>query len=353
VKPRFGQFSGYLFRIINNSNKKMTTARKIRWAILGAGRIARVFVKDFVFVEQAELVAVAARDKTRAAEFAAECHIPQAMNYEELYAAKDIDAVYIATTHNFHFEQAMACIQHGKHVLCEKPITVNPTELNLLIAAAAEHKVFLMEALWSCFMPAMQRAKDWIKDGKIGALKIIQSDFSYPAVKNDEGRLYNPKLAGGSLLDIGIYPISICSMFTETAPRDISAMGVMANTGVDETCALLLNYGGITASLFSSVVTRMSNTFYLYGEKGSIEMFEFWKTRGCSLFDSDHQLIDQFDDGRPSHGFAYQIQDATNGILAGRLQSEIVPLHKSLEWQNTMMEVRRQLNFRLPNDDMH
>lgn len=329
----------------------MSTGKVIRWGIIGAGRIARVFVKDFPFVQNARLVAIASRDKAKAAEFAAECNIPMAMDYEELYNSTEIDAVYIATTHNFHFEQALACLKHGKAVLCEKPITVNPRELEILMAAAAEHQVFLMEALWSCFMPSMAKAREWISSGRIGALKIIQGDFSYPAVKNDEGRLYNPKLAGGALLDIGIYPIAVCSLFTDGKPGLIKATGVLTHTGVDETIGLLLGYGPVTAILTTSIVTRMSNTFFLYGETGSIELKEFWKTRSCTLYDAEHNLLETFEDGREQYGFAYQTQDATDTLLAGKIQSAVVPLSKSLEWQETMMEVRRQINMHLPNDD--
>lgn len=328
----------------------MASAKKIRWAILGAGRIARVFVKDFPFLQNAELVAVASSDKARAAAFAAEHQVPRAIDYAELYAAKDIDAVYIATTHNFHAEQALKCLQAGKAVLCEKPITINPTEFATLVAAAKANNTFLMEALWSCFMPAMQKAREWVAEGRIGALKVIQGDFSYPAVKDPAGRLYNINLAGGALLDIGIYPISITSLFADGAPRQIKAQGELADTGVDETVAMVLDYGSVTAVLTTSVATRMNNSFILYGEKGSIEMKEFWKTHTCHLYDAEYNLLESFDDQRASHGFSYQMQDATDAILAGRLQSEVVPWSRTMEWQETMMEVRRQIGLYYPNE---
>ncbi|ULQ54257.1 Gfo/Idh/MocA family protein [Flavihumibacter fluvii] len=329
----------------------MSTTKVIRWGIIGAGRIARVFVKDFPFVQNAQLIAIASRDKAKAAGFAAEYNIPQALDYEELYNSPDIDAVYIATTHNAHFEQALACIKHGKGVLCEKPITVHPRELEILVSAAAEYKVFLMEALWSCFMPSLAKAREWISSGRIGSLKIIQADFSYPAVKNDEARSFNPKLGGGALLDIGIYPIAVCSRFTDGKPKQVKAHGVLAHTGVDETVGLLLDYGPVTAILTASIATRMSNTFFLYGETGSIEMKEFWKTKICRLYDAEHNLLETYEDGREQHGFAYQVQDATDAMLAGKLQSAVIPWSSSLEWQETMMEVRRQINMHLPNDE--
>lgn len=328
----------------------MASEKKIRWAILGAGRIARVFVKDFPFLQNAELVAVASSDKARAAAFAAEHQVPRAIDYAELYDAKDIDAVYIATTHNFHADQALKCLQAGKAVLCEKPITINPTEFATLVAAAKENNTFLMEALWSCFMPAVLKAREWVAEGRIGALKVIQGDFSYPAVKDPAGRLYNINLAGGALLDIGIYPISITSLFTDGAPKQIKARGELADTGVDETVAMVLDYGPITAVLTTSVATRMNNSFILYGEKGSIEMKEFWKTHTCHLYDAEHNLLESFDDQRASHGFSYQMQDATDAILAGRLQSDVVPWSRTMEWQETMMEVRRQIGLYYPNE---
>ncbi|MBZ5855914.1 Gfo/Idh/MocA family protein [Flavihumibacter profundi] len=330
----------------------MNEPKNIRWGIIGAGKIARAFVNDFPYIKNASLVAIAARDKNKAENFAREYNIPLFMDYEEMYTSPQVDAVYIATTHNFHIEQALKCIQHGKAVLCEKPITVNIREFNLLAAAAREHKVFLMEALWTCFIPAIKIARQWLDAGRIGPLKVIQADFSFPFEKNYESRVYNPALAGGSLLDIGIYPISMASYFTNSKPTGIKATAVLAHTGVDESAFILMEYAGITAMLASSNVTRMNNTLYLFGEEGTIEVPEYWKATKANLYDRDKNLIDSYFDERTSRGFNFEMQEATDCILAGKLESDIVPLSLSREWQETMMEVRRQVNVHYPMDDI-
>ncbi len=157
---------------------------KVRWGILGAGVIAHSFAKDFSFMQNAELVAVAARDVERAKVFAAGYNIPQSLSYDELYNSEDVDAVYVATTHNFHFEQTMQCLKKGKAVLCEKPVTVDDKEFKELMSFSKTNRVFLMEAMWTYFLPAIHKAKQWMDKGRIGKLKIIQADFAYPMEKN-------------------------------------------------------------------------------------------------------------------------------------------------------------------------
>ena len=245
---------------------------KIRWGMLGAGVIANAFVNDFKWMKNAELIAVAASDADRAKTFATKYNIPQALSYGELYNSKDIDAVYISTTHNFHYEQTLKCLQHGKAVLCEKPITVNDKECKKLAAFSQTNKVFLMEAMWTCFLPAIKKAREWVDEGRIGKLKVIQADFSYPMEKNMEGRMYNSKLAGGALLDLGVYPVFFATYFMNRKPGTITASGVLTPTNVDAHTAMIFQYGDVTATLFTSMETRMTNKGRLFGENGYIEL---------------------------------------------------------------------------------
>ncbi len=326
----------------------MSRSGTIRWGILGAGYIAGEFVKDFAYLQRAELVAVAASEKSRAENFATQHGIPHAFLYEELYTSPLVDAVYIATTHNFHFEQVMACLNHGKAVLCEKPITVNPEQFQQLCDKAREKNLFLMEAVWTWFLPAVQQVKSWITDGRIGKLKMIQADFAFAAPYKPEGRLYNPHLAGGSLLDIGIYPIAMASFLMDGLPSAIHATGNFTDTGVDESIAMLLDYGHCKAMLASSIASTMGNEWRIYGDAGSIVVPEFWKAKQATLFNNDKQQIDQFVDGRLSRGFIYEMQDATDAILEGRTQSETVPWERSAWLQQIMMEVRKQIGLIYP-----
>jgi predicted dehydrogenase len=221
----------------------MLNTNKVRWAILGAGHIATQFAHDFKTIKNADLVAVASSDLERAKVFAANYSIPHSLTYNELYCSELVDAVYIATTHNFHFEHALACIQHGKAVLCEKPITINDTEFKKLAAFANEKHVFLMEAMWTYFLPAIKKAKDWIAEGRIGSVKLIQAGFSFLAQYNPSGRLFNPWMAGGALLDVGIYPIAFSQFFMNRKPDDIKVSAIFGDTKVDEFIGMIFNYG--------------------------------------------------------------------------------------------------------------
>jgi predicted dehydrogenase len=320
--------------------------KKIRWGIIGAGHIAQSFVKDFPLLQNASLVAIAARDKEKAKIFAATHNIPMAYTYEELYNSNQVDAVYIATTHNFHFEQSMQCMQHGKAVLCEKPITINDAEFKQLAALSKEKNIFLMEAMWTYFLPAIIKAQQWVSEGRIGALKVIQADFAFPMEKKMEGRMYNPNLAGGALLDLGVYNVALATLFMKRKPDSITAAGVLTETGVDATTTMILNYGNVTATLCTSMVTRMTNKLRLFGENGYIEIPEFWRARTATLLDKEFEVTETFDDKRTSHGFIYQMQHATDKILNKKIESDIITHQRSNEVQEIMTEVRVQIGLK-------
>ena len=323
---------------------------KVRWAILGAGKIAHAFAQDFTVVKNAELVAVAASDKSRAETFAKEYNLPLAYSYNDLYDSNDVDAVYIATTHNFHYEQCLQCLNHGKHILCEKPVTLNDKQFKELARLSQEKKVFLMEAMWTYFLPPVLKAKQWLQEGKIGNLKVIEAVFGFPMEKNFTGRMYNIELAGGALLDLGVYPVAFSQYFINKKPDSITASGVLTATGVDERTGMILQFGNATASLFCSMVNIMANKAMLYGEKGYIEIPEFFKAAAAFLYDDHHNLLEKFEDDRTTKGYNYEIQHANDTILQGKTESEIMPHSKSDEIQEIMTEVRRQIGLVYPSE---
>jgi len=323
---------------------------KVRWAILGAGKIAHSFAQDFTVVKNAELVAVASSDKSRAETFAKEYNLPLAYSYSELYDSNDVDAVYVATTHNFHYEQCIQCLKHGKNVLCEKPVTLNDKQFKELARLSQEKKVFLMEAMWTYFLPPVLKAKQWLQEGRIGNLKVVEAVFGFPMEKNFTGRMYNIELAGGALLDLGVYPVAFSQYFTNKKPDSITASGVLTATGVDERTGMILQFGDTTASLFCSMVNLMANKAMLYGEKGYIEIPEFFKAASVSLYDDHHNLLEKFEDERTTKGYNYEIQHANDAILQGKTESEIMPHSKSDEIQEIMTEVRRQIGLVYPSE---
>lgn len=323
---------------------------KIRWAILGAGKIAHAFAQDITAVKNAELVAVAASDKSRAEAFAKEYNLSLAFSYDELYNSNEVDAVYVATTHNFHYDQCIHCMEHGKNVLCEKPITLNDKQFNQLARLSQEKKVFLMEAMWTYFLPALLRAKQWLHDGRIGRLKVIEAVFGFAMEKNPTGRMYNIELAGGALLDLGVYPVALSQYFAGKKPETITASGVFTETGVDERTGIILQYGDATASLFTSMVNMMTNKAMLYGEKGYIEIPDFFKASAALLYDNQHNLSEKFEDGRTTKGYNYEIQHATDAILQYKTESDVMTHSRSHEIQEIMTEVRRQIGLVYPGE---
>lgn len=328
----------------------MTTNRTIRWAILGAGKIAHKFAQDFSVIKNAELVAVASADAARAKEFAGKYNIPECLGYDELYNSDSIDAVYIATTHNFHYEQTLACLQHGKAVLCEKPITVNQRQFEELAKVAREKKVFLMEAMWTYFLPAILKAKQWIAEGRIGSVKALQADFGFSMEFNPEGRLYNIKLAGGALLDLGIYPIAFANLFMNRNPDSIMASGIIGETNVDESTGIVLKYGNVVASLFTTMAAKTQLKAFVYGDKGYIEVPMFFKAPEASLYNEEMQLAETFKDSRSTHGYNFETQEVTDCLLKGLTESTVMPLSISQRLQEIMMEVRRQIGLKYPED---
>ncbi len=325
-------------------------SKKIRWGILGAGHIAHSFVGDFKVITNASLVAVAAGEKNRAKIFADTYSLPFHYNYDELYNSTEVDAVYIATTHNFHFEQCKQCLLHGKSVLCEKPITLNDRELRQLVEIANKQGVFLMEAMWTWFLPPVLVAKQWLTEGRIGTLKFIDAGFGVPMEKKLEGRLYNRNLAGGALLDLGVYPVAISTFFSGRMPEKITASGRLAETGVDESIGMILQYNDLTASIYTSMVNIMPNQAVLCGDLGYIVIPDFYKATSAFLYDSHHKLLEQFNDDRTTKGFNFEIQHATNCIAGGNLESDVVTHEKSLMVQQIMTEVRRQVGVVYPGE---
>jgi predicted dehydrogenase len=326
----------------------MENNRKIRWAILGAGKIAHKFASDFSVLKNAELVAVAASDKNRASEFAEKYKISHHYTYDELYKSDEVDIVYVATTHNFHYEQTLACLENKKGVLCEKPITINDQQFKKLSEASHANNSFLMEGVWTYFLPAFLKVREWIREGKIGEIKSITADFGVPMEYDPKGRLYNPELAGGALLDLGIYPIAFSTYFMDRKPDIILSTGYMTNTGVDATTSMILHYGNVTAVLQTTMVAQTMNKAYIYGEKGYIELRDYFKADQAILFNKSKEEIDRFQDERKTWGYNFEMQEATDCMIAGKIESDVVPHKRSNELQEILTEIRKQIGLKYP-----
>jgi predicted dehydrogenase len=315
--------------------------KEVKWGIIGAGKIARKFAHDFQFTKNGILYAVASRSTEKAQVFASEFQITKTFgSYHDLFNDPEVDALYIATPHNFHFENSMEALQSGKAVLCEKPITIGLQEWEQLEETAKTSGRFLMEAMWSYFLPTIRKAQEWIDSGRIGKILHLKCDFGFPAKYDPKGRLFNPALAGGSLYDIGIYPLAMAQLFLG---KDYQALDVhvkKAPTGVDDDLIMILDYPGATATLASSFRCKLPNCAFIIGEKGMIKIPDFWKSEDCYLYDHEKE-IEHFHDGRKGFGYEFEIQAATDSILAGEQASDTMPWVYSRNLQEMMEEVRQ------------
>lgn len=316
---------------------------KIKWGIIGLGNIAGSFVEDFKYVNGGSVVAAASRSFSKAQKFCQKFGIAKAYgSYRDLFNDPEIDVVYIATPHNLHLQNSVDAIKCGKAVLCEKPITANPEDCRKLAEIAVSTDSYVMEAMWTYFLPPFQLAKQWVDDGKIGSLKYIKADFAFRASYDPRNRLFNPELAGGALLDIGIYPIALCWWITGKRPQKIKVSAQHTATGVDETEVMLFEYqSGVYASLFASLNCEMPNEAFIIGTEGYIRIPEFFKSSECMLFRKG-RLIEHYRDERKSAGYHYEVEAVQNDLKAGRTESKVMPLETSLALQEIMQEVRDQ-----------
>src|SRR5262245_37921431 len=248
---------------------------KVRWAIVGTGGIGRRTVGDLRHCDSAEVVAVASRSRASPDEFAQSWNSPLALDdYDLLCASPDVDAVYIGTPHATHFDYARRAILAGKHVLCEKPLTMTAEEALELGRLAAASRVFLMEAMWMKFSPAMQRAVELVGAGVIGEVRFVQAGLGYPVPPNGPKRFWDAALGGGALYDMGVYTITLTQMFLGEHV-EVSASGTMRKDGVDLEQAITLRFAsGALAQLATSITFMIPPRGWLGGTKGSIDFGE-------------------------------------------------------------------------------
>ena len=243
----------------------------IRWGILGCGKIANKFASDLKLVKDAELKAVASRDLMKRQAFAKE-HKPLLSfdSYSELVECADVDAIYVATPHGFHYEHVMLCLKNRKAVLCEKAFALNLAQAREMVDYARKHKVFLMEAFWTRFLPQYEAVLEIIRSGRIGEVKFIQSDFGFKAPEPKAQRLFDPVLGGGSLLDIGIYPVFMAQSILGK-PTQVHAFITPYESGVDEQCAITMKFaGGALAVLSSTFAVETPVEALIAGTEGRI-----------------------------------------------------------------------------------
>jgi predicted dehydrogenase len=255
--------------------------KSYNWGIIGAGYVAGQFAEDLGLLPRANLHAIASRSDERACSFAQKYSIPvHYSSWGSMAEDNDVDIVYVATHHPFHYENALACLKAGKAVLCEKPITMNTNELEELVSTARGNREFLMEAIWTRFLPSTRKVLELRESGELGNLLNVHADFGFRKEFDPDHRLFNPALGGGALLDIGIYPVFI-SMLMAGSPKILEASAAFAESGIDHSCSMIFEQqDGITSSLNCTLKADSPTEANLLFEKGWIRMESWWLTPG-------------------------------------------------------------------------
>lgn len=314
-----------------------------RWGILGPGRIAHKFAQDLLTLPDAQLYAVASTDQPRADEFARQYGAAHAFgSYDGLLTLPDLNVVYVATPHVRHYENVLMLLNGGVAVLGEKPFAMNGEQVREMVDTARAKRVFLMEALWSRFMPGIKFALDLVKSGAIGTVFSVKANFGFKAPFLPEKRLFNKALGGGSLLDIGIYPLFL-SYLILGKPSGLKALATFGSTGVDEQCGMVLTYsGGQLAVLESSLLAQTDTAAVIEGERGQILIHgRFHETKGLTLRRDDH-MPKSFAFNRETFGYNYEAAHVMQCLAEGRTESSVWSLDDSLNLMSLLDRVRAE-----------
>lgn len=313
--------------------------RKIRWGIIGLGKIANKFATDLATLENTELVAVASRSQQNADEFAQKYNVKKAYNsYEELAKDADVDAVYIATPHSFHKEHSVLCLQHKKAVLCEKPFAMNAQEVTEMITVAKENNVLLMEALWTFFLPHFNYVLEIIKSEKFGKIKSLEADFGFHPVYDENSRVFKKEVGGGSLLDIGIYPI-FAALSTLGKPDSIDANATFFKSGADSECTMVFNYKDAKATLKSTLLENTATHAIFTFEKAIVKInTQFHAPSTVTIFENEKEEIIDF--GYKTIGYNFEAEHFNNLLRENKNESDIMTFEFSKNLIKTLDKVR-------------
>jgi len=321
--------------------------KKLNWGILGPGKISKSFANDLSLVEGSELVAVASRSLERAETFAQAYQVEKAYgDYDSLINDPKVDIIYIATPHNSHMKYAVKAMEAGKHVLCEKPLGVNKLQVEEMIKASQAHRVFLMEALWSRFNPSIVEVLEKIQEGLIGEVNYINVDFSVYREFAPESRMLNMDLAGGSLLDMGVYPIFLAYIILGY-PDQILSTALFHETGADTQTSAILKYEGGVANILSGFNSQSDMVAKIHGTKGRILLDSRWhEAQGYQLV-KEHEIVEQKLPTK-GRGYTYEIMECMSCISSGVLESPKWSHKNSLDLISITDEIRGQIGLRYP-----
>ncbi|HLO80189.1 MAG TPA: Gfo/Idh/MocA family oxidoreductase [Chitinophagaceae bacterium] len=327
---------------------------KIRWGILGCGRIAGKFAADLLLVKDAELIAVGSRSKEKAQEFARKYPARNIHgSYEELAADPEVDIIYVATPHSHHHEHSLLCLKHNKAVLCEKAFAINSRQAYEMITEARSRNIFLMEALWSKFLPHYNMVRSMIAEGKLGRLMSMQTNFGFKPIDPVPQRIFDPALGGGTLLDIGIYNVFFVHSFLGM-PDDIQAFMTPASTGVDQQLAVQFHYrNGALAQMLSSFSSNLSTEADIAGDAGRIRLLNRFYEPSTTIqyYSGKIDTLETIPFSKEGGwGYQYQVRHVHECLKQGLAESPVMTHKDSLELMELMDRIRKIAGIHYPAD---
>ncbi len=320
--------------------------KTINWGIIGLGNIAHKFASDVLTIKGAKLYAVASRNQEKADAFAAKHNAVTAFDsYDALVKDTNIDAVYIATPHALHKENTLLCLEHGIAVLCEKPFAMNYNEVAIMIAKAKTKNVLLMEALWTYFLPHYQYVLDALKNKMYGEVVKLEADFGFYRAFDDSHRLFNKALGGGSLLDIGIYPIFV-ALSTLGLPKQRKATATYFDNGVDATCNMVFEYDNdVKAYLISSLIEDTPTEAIFYCETGIIKINGMFHMPTTVTLIPENGTPETLDFGYNTIGYNYEAIHFNELLRQEKKESDVMTFAFSEQLIKTLDAIRKQINL--------
>lgn len=325
----------------------------IRWGVAGTGRVVANFLGDLRLLPDAVVAAVSSRDESRARVFASVHNIPRAHGgIAALAADPAVEVVYVGGVNTSHAADARICLEHGKAVLLEKPFTVNAAEAHALANLARERGVFLMDAMWTRFFPAMEQAREWIQGGEVGFVRSIRVDIGHRVDYTPDSRIFSRDLGGGALLDLGIYAASLVSWCWDAKPDRVESTARFNAAGTDSACAFLLSWrDGRQATVLCALDQHLAREAVLYGEKGRIILHEpFWRPSKATLVQDHMREPEVFDRPHAGRGYQFEAAHVMDCLRAGFHESAIMPVSESCEIISLMDRLRAPWPMRYPGE---
>ncbi|GLJ80154.1 Gfo/Idh/MocA family protein [Microbacterium imperiale] len=327
------------------------TPAGLRWGILATGGIAHAFTRDLLTAGR-RVVAVGSRTEESASRFAAEYGIPHAHgSYEQLAADPEVDIIYVATPHPAHRDAAALAIQHGKHVLVEKPFTLTRDEAVVLRDLAADAGVLVMEAMWTRYLPHMVRLREIVAAGTIGDVRALFADHTQSISDDPTHRLNDLALGGGALLDLGIYPVSFaCDVLG--IPTQVRALGRLQETGADAEVATVMTHpSGAVSTTVSSSRAAGPNTAHIVGTAGRIDISGVWySATDFRVTGADGTVIEEYRTEIEGRGMQFQALEAEALVAAGRIDGDILPIAETVAIMGVLDDIRAQIGVRYPQE---